>query len=332
MPSLIVLILIIFFALVFDYMNGVNDSANAIAVCVSTRALSVGTAVLMAVCLNFLGAMISTKVANTIGTDILHMEMLGQECILYGLIGAILWSIFTWYNGIPSSSTHALIGGLIGAAMASAGVGSLKWSGIKFILVALLASPLIGLLVGFWFMVILMWTVRRFPPSWLNRNFRKAQVVAAAMVAFAHGTADAQKSMGIITMALVSYGCIKAFSVPWYVMLSCAVVISLGTAIGGWRIIRTIGRDFVKLQPANGFCAQASTALVVLGTSAFGFPSSTTHILTSSIFGIGLTKRLSAINWKVARNIICAWTITIPAAMTTSFVVVAIVHTIQQLF
>lgn len=326
--SLFVLILVIIVALVFDYINGFNDSANAIATCVSTRALSIYSAVTMAAVLNFIGAMISTKVASTIGQGIVEASDITQIVILAGLSGAIVWSIITWYFAIPSSSTHALIGGIMGSSVAHIGFSSLHWLGIKKILLSLLFSPIIGLVVGFWLMIILLWTVRHVMPEKLNKNFRKLQIISAALVAFSHGTADAQKSMGIITMALLSYGTISTFSVPWLVMFACALAISLGTAIGGWRIIKTVGKDFVKLQPIHGFCVQTSTAGVVLAASAFGLPTSTTHIITSSILGVGLSKRLSAVNWKIAQNIILAWILTIPASGIIAFLLYAIFNEI----
>ncbi len=312
--SLLVLILVIVIALVFDCINGFNDSANAIATCVSTRALSVYTAVIMAAFLNFLGAIISTKVATTIGKDIVDVNNITQTVILAGLSGAIIWSLITWRFAIPSSSTHALFGGLIGASVAHLGFCSLHWLGIKKILLSLIISPVIGVILGFWLMIALLWIVRSFPPDKLNKNFRKLQIISAALVAFSHGTADAQKSMGVIAMALVSYGTLAEFSIPWVVVIVCALAMALGTAVGGWRIIKTIGKDFVKLQPIHGFCIQTSTAGIVLAASSFGLPTSTTHIITSTVLGVGLSKRLSAINWKIAQNILWAWILTIPAS------------------
>ena len=326
--SLLILILVLIVALVFDYINGFNDAANAIATCVSTRALSIYSAVIMAAVLNFVGAMISTKVAATIGQGIVAVNDITQVTILAGTSGAIIWCIITWCFAIPSSSTHALIGGLMGASVAHIGFSSLKWIGIKKIILSLLFSPIIGIFVGFWLMIALLWIVRNFPPDKLNKNFRKLQIVSAALMAFAHGTADAQKSMGVITMALISYGTLNTFSVPWLVVIACATAISLGTAIGGWRIIKTVGRDFVKLQPIHGFCVQTSSAAVVLTASAFGMPTSTTHIITSTILGVGLSKRLSAVNWKIAQNILLAWILTIPASGIVAFLLYAIFNAI----
>lgn len=326
--SLLVLVLVIIIALVFDYINGFNDSANAIATCVSTRALSIPTAVIMAAALNLIGAMISTKVASTIGQGIVEPNDITQVVILAGIGGAIIWSLITWYFAIPSSSTHALIGGIMGASVAHIGFSSLYWIGIKKIILSLLLSPIIGIVLSFWLMITLLWLSRSFLPDKLNKSFRKLQIISAAFVAFSHGTADAQKSMGIITMALVSYGAIETFYVPWLVVIACAVAMALGTAIGGWRIIKTVGKDFVKLQPIHGFCVQTSTAAVVLTASAFGLPTSTTHVITSSILGVGLSKRLSAINWKIAQNILWAWVLTIPASGIVAFLLYAILHAI----
>lgn len=326
--SFFVLILVIIVGLVFDYVNGFNDSANAIATCVSTRALSIYSAVIMAATLNLVGALISTKVAETVGTGIVEANDITQVVLLAGVSGAILWAFTTWYFAIPSSSTHALIGGIMGASVGHIGFSSLHWAGIKKIFLALIFSPIIGLVLGFWLMILLLWISRNFPPEKLNKNFRKLQIISAACVAFSHGTADAQKSMGVLTMALVSYGTLSSFSVPWLVVIACALAISLGTAIGGWRIIKTVGKDFVKMQPIHGFCVQTSAAGVVLAASAFGLPTSTTHVITSSILGVGLSKRLSAVNWKIAKNILLAWVLTIPASGTVGFLLYAILNSI----
>lgn len=330
--SLIILILVITVTLVFDYINGFNDSANAIATCVSTRALSIRNAVIMAAILNLVGALISTKVAATIGKDIVSVSSIDQATILAGVCAAIIWGLTTWYFAVPSSSSHALIGGIAGASVSHVGFSALKMAGLKKIILALLLSPIIGIFLGFTLMVILLWTVRRFPPEKLNKNFRKLQIISSAFMAFSHGTADAQKSMGVITMALLSYGSLSSFSVPWLVVLSCGIAMALGTAIGGWRIIKTVGNDFVKLQPIHGFCVQTSAAGVVLGASALGLPTSTSHVITSSIIGVGLTKRVSAINWKIAQNIFWAWALTIPASGTLAFILHIIFDAIIKRF
>ncbi|HKZ18269.1 MAG TPA: inorganic phosphate transporter [Geobacteraceae bacterium] len=312
--TLVLLLLVITSALIFDFINGFHDTANAIATCISTRALSIRSAILMAAVLNFAGAMISTKVATTIGKGIVDPVNVTQTVVLAGITGAIIWDLVTWYFGLPSSSSHAIIGGIIGSVITHAGVSALHWDGLKKIILALVLSPIAGALAGFVFMVIMMWTFRNRSPHILNRGFRKLQVLSAAIMAFSHGSADAQKSMGVITMALVSYGYLQTFHVPMWVMISCAIAMALGTAVGGWRIIKTVGRDFVKLQPVHGFCVETASAGVILGAAAMGMPTSTTHVITSSILGVGLTKRLSAVNWQLAYRILWAWVLTIPAS------------------
>jgi inorganic phosphate transporter, PiT family len=332
MHSLILLILVIVVALVFDYINGFNDAATAIATCVSTRALSIRAAIIMAAVLNLIGALVSTKVATTIGVGIVDATDINQLAIFSGISGAITWGLVTWYFGIPSSSSHAVIGGLIGATVAHSQFSSLHWSGLIKIILSLVITPIVGTIIGFVFMLIILWTLRNKHPYILNKSFRKLQILSAAVMAFSHGTADAQKSMGIITMALVSYGVLTEFSVPWEVMIVCALAMALGTAAGGWRIVKTIGKDFVKLQPAHGFCVQTASAGVILGASALGLPTSTTHVITSSIFGVGLTKRISAINWKIASHILMAWGFTIPAAGLISFLLYTMLNALFMRF
>lgn len=318
--TLLLLFLVIGAALLFDFINGFHDTANAIATCISTRALSVRSAILMAAGLNFVGAMISTKVAATIGKGIVETSNVTQMVVLAGIFGAIIWDLITWYYGLPSSSSHAIIGGIMGAVIAHAGVSALHWAGLKKIILALVLSPVIGIAAGFFFMVIMMWTFRHKSPYGLNKAFRKLQILSAAAMAFSHGTADAQKSMGVITMALVSYGALETFSVPTWVKVACAMAMAVGTAVGGWRIIKTVGHDFVKLQPVHGFCVETASAGVILGASAVGMPTSTTHVITSAILGVGLSKRLSAVNWQIAYRIVWAWVLTIPASAVVSYV------------
>jgi inorganic phosphate transporter, PiT family len=317
--TLVLLVAVIIAALLFDYINGFHDTANAIATCVSTRALSVRSAIVMAAVLNFVGAMISTKVAGTIGKGIVDASSITQMVVLAGIMGAIVWNLVTWYYGLPSSSSHAIIGGLVGSVISHAGVNALHWKGLQKIITVLLVSPVVGAFFGFLFMVGLMWIFKDSAPYGLNKNFRKLQVLSAAVMAFSHGTADAQKSMGVITMALVSYGTLTTFDVPTWVKVACAVAMALGTAAGGWRIIKTVGHDFVKLQPVHGFCVETASAGVILGASAMGLPTSTTHVITSAILGVGLSKRMSAVNWSVAYRIVMAWVITIPASALMGF-------------
>ncbi|SJZ65609.1 inorganic phosphate transporter, PiT family [Trichlorobacter thiogenes] len=317
--ALIMLVLVIVAALAFDYINGFHDTANAIATCVSTRALSVKAAIFMAAFLNFAGAMVSTKVASTIGKGIVDANNVTQLVVLAGILGAIIWNLITWYYGMPSSSSHAIIGGIMGAVIAHSGTATLHWKGLQKIVMALILSPIIGVAIGFVFMMIVMRLFHDSNPGPLNKNFRKLQVASAAFMAFSHGTADAQKSMGVITMALLSYGLIPSFDVPTWVKISCAIAMGLGTAAGGWRIIKTIGKDFVKLQPVHGFCVETAAAGVILGASSIGMPVSTTHVITSTILGVGVSKRLTAVNWNVAKRIVWAWVLTIPAAALVAF-------------
>jgi inorganic phosphate transporter, PiT family len=317
--TLILLVMVIVAALAFDYINGFHDTANAIATCVSTRALSVRSAIIMAAVLNFAGAMVSTKVASTIGKGIVDANNVTQLVVLAGILGAIIWNLITWYYGMPSSSSHAIIGGLMGAVIAHSGASALHWQGLKKIVMALVLSPIVGVVIGFLFMIIIMKLFHNSSPGPLNKTFRKLQVASAAFMAFSHGTADAQKSMGVITMALLSYGLLPSFEVPTWVKLSCAIAMGLGTAAGGWRIIKTIGKDFVKLQPVHGFCVETAAAGVILGASSIGMPVSTTHVITSTILGVGVSKRLTAVNWNVAKRIVWAWVLTIPAAGIVAF-------------
>ncbi len=318
-PAFVLLCLVILAALLFDYINGFHDTANAIATCVSTRALSVRAAIVMAALLNFAGAMISTKVAGTIGKGIVDSSNVTQMVVLAAVIGAIVWDLITWYYGLPSSSSHAIIGGIMGSVFAHAGLSALKWAGLQKIILALLISPILGTIISFIFMMIIYRVFGNKSPSTLNNNFRRLQIGSAAFMAFSHGTADAQKSMGVITLALVSFGVLKTFAVPWEVMVACATAMAFGTAAGGWRIIKTVGHDFVKLQPVHGFCVETASAAVILGASAFGLPTSTTHVITSSILGVGLSKRINAVNWNVAKRILIAWVLTIPASALAAY-------------
>jgi inorganic phosphate transporter, PiT family len=245
--------------------------------------------------------------------------------VLAGVIGAIIWNLITWYYGLPSSSSHAIIGGLMGSVIAHAGSAALHWKGLEKIVLSLVVSPILGTVIGFVFMILLMWACRNSAPT-INIGFRKLQIFSAAVMAFSHGTADAQKSMGVITMALVSYGMLPSFVVPIWVKVACALAMGLGTAAGGWRIIRTVGRDFVKLQPIHGFCVETASAGVILGASSLGMPVSTTHVITSAILGVGLSRRLTAVNWGVAGRIVVAWVLTIPASAIVAGVVYLVLN------
>ncbi|HUT73841.1 MAG TPA: inorganic phosphate transporter [Armatimonadota bacterium] len=307
-------VLVVAAAVIFDFINGFHDTANAIATSVSTRVLTPMRAVVMAAVLNFVGALVSTEVAKTMGQGIVSPHTVTEAVILSGLIGAIAWNLLTWYWGLPSSSSHALVGGIIGAAVAYDGWGVLNLRGLGDIFGSLLASPLVGFFIGLAVMVMLLWAFRRAIPARINAHFRRLQVVSAAFMAFSHGTNDAQKSMGIITMALVTAGYLQTFVVPMWVKLVCAAAMGLGTAVGGWRIIHTIGMRIIRLQPIHGFAAETSAAAVIQTASHLGLPVSTTHVISSAIMGVGASKRLSAVRWGVAGNIVLAWVLTPPVA------------------
>jgi len=317
--SLVLLGLVIVAALAFDFINGFHDTANAIATCISTRALSIRNAILMAAGLNFLGAFVSTHVATTIGKGIVDPSNVTQIVVLSALAGAIFWDLLTWHYGIPASSSHAIIGGLIGAVVASRGFHPLHWGGISKILIAIVVSPVVGTLFAFFMMVAIYWVFRRSHPSPLNRAFRKMQILSAAFMAFSHGSNDAQKSMGVISLALVSYGAMPVFHIPVWVIVACATAMALGTAMGGWRIIKTVGSDFVELQPVHGFCAETSSSAVILTATAMGIPISTTHVITSAILGVGLSQGRKKVNWSVGIRIVWAWILTIPASAAAGY-------------
>jgi len=310
--ALVTLVLIFGMAIIFDFINGFHDAANAIATVVSTRVLSPGVAIVMAGCLNFVGALSGTAVAKTVGAGLAKPEAVTQSTIIAALLAAIIWNLVTWYLAIPSSSSHALIAGIVGAAVSGGGVGVLMWSGLEKVLLALLFSPLIGFVCGLLLMGALLWLFRWASPSSVGGIFRHLQMVSAAFMAFSHGNNDAQKTMGIMTMALVVYGAIPDFHVPIWVMVLAAVSMGAGTASGGWRIIRTMGSKLVALQPVHGFAAETAAATVIEAASRLGFPLSTTHVISSTIMGVGASRRLSAVRWGLAGNIAMAWVLTLP--------------------
>ena len=314
--DLAIVIAVVVVALVFDYTNGFHDAANAIATSVSTRALTPRIALGMAAVMNFVGAFLGQEVANTVGSVISPPENThGMVIVMAGLLGAIAWNLLTWYFGLPSSSSHALIGGLVGAAIASGSV--VQWDVIlDKIVIPMVASPLFGFAAAFLLMLAIMWGFRRANPNRLNRGFRLAQTVSAAAMALGHGLQDAQKTMGVIFLALLTGGYVAADDpLPTWVIFAAAAAISLGTYAGGWRIMRTLGRRIIHLDPPRGFAAE-SVAAGVLYTTAFAFeaPISTTHTITSAVMGVGATKRLSAVRWGVARTIVAAWVLTFPGA------------------
>jgi len=311
------LVAVVVVALFFDFTNGFHDTANSIATSVSTRALSPRLAVLTAAVLNFAGAFVSIKVAATVAKGIVDPEAITLKIVLGGLVGAITWNLITWYLGLPSSSSHALIGGMIGSASAAEGFDVVKWRGLyEKVLIPSLAAPFLGVLGAAAIMLALLWIIRRRSPGVVNRVFRRLQLVSGGFVAFTHGTNDAQKTMGIITLALVASGHVNAdnFHVPLWVILCAALAMGAGTYAGGWRIIKTLGQRVAKLDPPQGFAAQTACASILWATAHYGFPVSTTHVISGSVLGAGATRRFSAVRWGVAGNILLAWLMTIPCA------------------
>lgn len=312
------LVLVIFLALAFDFITGFHDTANSIATSVSTRVLSPRVAILMAATLNCAGALVSSEVAKTISGGIVQPELqkgLPEYVVIAALAAAISWGLFTWYFGLPSSSSHALIGGLVGATIAHAvSFQSVVWSGVlDKVVIPLFTSPVIGFALAFILMSLLFRVLAEVSLKVVNRWFAKLQVVSAALMAFSHGSNDAQKSMGIITLALIGANILPAGSdVPWEVKIACAVVMGLGTSVGGWRIIKTMGVNMIKLQPIGGFAAETSSAAVILVNAFMGSQVSTTHVISSAIMGVGAAKRFNAVRWSLARDIVTAWFLTLP--------------------
>jgi len=321
-------IAVVVIALVFDYTNGFHDAANAIATAISTRALTPRIALIMAAVMNFAGALLGQEVANTVSDVITPPDgSHGLVVVLAGLVGAITWNLTTWYFGLPSSSSHALIGGLVGAALASDSL--VAWSSIKEkVLIPMVASPLVGFIVAFGLMLAIMWVFRRRNPGKVNRGFKMAQTVSASAMALGHGLQDAQKTMGVIFLALLTTGHVsKGDGLPLWVIISAATAISLGTYSGGWRIMRTMGRRIIHLDPPRAFSAEL-TAASILYVTAFVYhaPISTTHVITSGVMGAGATKRLSAVRWGVAKTIVGAWIMTFPAAGLVAAGVYGLTH------
>jgi len=314
MFSITLVIVVIVLALAFDYINGFHDTANAIATSISTKALTPRAAILIAATLNLAGSLSGTAVAATIGKGIVAPEIVTPAVLIAALIAAISWNLFTWYFGIPSSSSHALIGGLTGAVIGSFGLQQVKWYGFGKILAGLIISPILGLIVGAAVMTLLFWLFSNSSPAKVNANFRKLQILSACMAAFAHGSNDAQKTMGIITMTLVSGGLIASFNVPIWVKILCALAMASGTAFGGWKIIRTMGGKIFRIEPINGFAADFTASAVIWGASLLGAPVSTTHVVSSAIMGVGAAKRFGGVRWNIARQIVIAWLVTIPSS------------------
>lgn len=312
------LVAVVAVALFFDFTNGFHDTANAVATSVSTRALSPAVAVSLAAVLNFAGAFFNLKVAGTVAKDVIDPLIVTQQVVLAGLIGAIAWNLFTWRLGLPSSSSHALIGGVAGAAIARVGFGdAMKWDGLVHkVAIPAGIAPVAGVVGALVLTTLIYWLFRRASPSFVNRWFRHGQILSASALAFSHGTNDAQKTMGIITLALIAHGTVSAdnFAVPTWVVITAASAIALGTYVGGWRIMRTMGQRVIKMDPAQGFAAQTAGSAVILTATHFGFPLSTTHTISGAVIGSGMPKRVSAVRWGVAGNIFVAWLLTLPAA------------------
>jgi PiT family inorganic phosphate transporter len=324
---LLTVVALILVALVFDYINGFHDAANSIATVVSTRVLTPGKAVIWAAFFNFVAAFtFGTAVAKTVGSGMVDIEVLTFAVIFGGLSGAIIWDLITWYFGLPTSSSHALIGGYAGAAVAKAGFAAIIPGGWTKTIVFIFLSPLVGLLLGFLIMTSILWIFRWMPPSRVDRWFRRLQLVSAAAFSLNHGANDAQKTMGIIAGVLYTAHFIDTFYIPFWVVLSAHAAIALGTLAGGWRIIHTMGSKITKLQPVGGFAAETSAAISILIATQTGVPVSTTHAITGAIVGVGATRRLSAVRWGIAGQIVWAWILTIPAA----FLIAAAVYSILR--
>ena len=337
--TLAFIIFIIIVALVFDYINGFHDAANSIATIVSTRVLSPGAAVVWAAFFNFIAFLVlGEAVAKTIGKDMVDIHAIPDNVqlvvILCGLIGAIIWNLVTWYYGLPSSSSHALVGGYAGAAIAASGFGVLLPSGWTKTLVFIVLSPLVGALMGFTIMVALMWIFRRSSPSRVDNLFRKGQLVSAALFSLGHGGNDAQKTMGIIAGVLVAseINPTATSDIPFWVVLVCHAAIGLGTLSGGWRIVHTMGSKITKLKPVGGFSAETAAALAIIGVTYGGIPVSTTHTITGAIVGVGSAKRFSAVKWGVAGRIVWAWILTIPMAALIASLSYFIIIGIDKVF
>jgi len=321
--TMLVLVIVVFLALAFDFINGFHDTANAIATSVSTRALKPRVAILLAASMNFIGAMLFTGVAKTIGGSVADPTKLdnGIEIVIATLLAAIIWNLVTWWFGLPSSSSHALIGALAGAVFVGAGSDKLNYAGFTDIVLALVLSPIIAFVIGYLVMQLLKIIFAKRSPHTVNKGFRTMQIFTAALQSFTHGTNDAQKAMGIITFALVTSGQLTEMEVPLWVKISAATAMALGTSVGGWKIIKTMGTKIFKIEPINGFAADFSAASVIFSATLLHLPISTTHAITSAILGVGSAKRFSAVKWSLAGRIVVTWFITIPITAVLSGVI-----------
>ncbi len=309
------LVITVCFALLFDFTNGFHDTANAVATSISTRALSPRLAVLIAALANLAGAFATTAVAKTVGKGIIDTGLATEKTVLAAVLGAIVWNLITWWLGLPSSSSHALIGGLVGAALVESGEGGVQWHGIAHkVLIPALWAPTIAFAVAFGLLIGIYWAFRWLTPGLANRSFRLGQLATGTWVGFTHGANDAQKTMGVIALALYSQGRIDHFYIPTWVKIAAGVAIAAGTYSGGWRIMRTLGQRVYQIDPPSGFAAQASAGAVIYASTKYGYPLSTTHVISGAVMGAGATKRLSAVRWGVAGNIALAWLLTIPAS------------------
>ena len=321
---------IVLVALVFDFLNGFHDAANSIATVVSTRVLTPRKAVMWAAFFNLAAVLIfGFHVAETIGKDLVDLATVNEYVILCGLLGAIFWNVLTWYFGIPTSSSHSLMGGYAGAAIAKSGFGSIILSGWTKTLIFIVVAPLLGMLMGFLLMVCLAWLFHDRSSAKVNKLFRKLQLISAALYSLGHGTNDAQKTMGVITSLLVTTGFLKTFAIPWWVVLSCYFAIAFGTLFGGWRIVKTMGQKVTKLKPTGGFCAETAGGITLLITALSGIAVSTTHTITGAIMGVGATKRMSAVRWGLAGRIVTAWILTIPCAAVVAAASFEIIRFLQ---
>jgi phosphate/sulfate permease len=313
--ELFLLVLVVVVALAFDFTNGFHDTANAIATSVSTRALTPRVAVLVAAVANLAGAFVTTAVAKTVGQGIIDTNLATEETVLAALFGAIAWNLVTWWSGLPSSSSHSLIGGLIGAAIAQSGLEGVDWSGVKDkVLIPALIAPVLAFAGGYVLLLALFWIFKWASPGIANRGFRLGQLGSGTFMAFTHGANDAQKTMGVIALALFTYGAIDSFYIPWWVIVMSGVAIAAGTYAGGWRIMRTLGQRLYNMEPPAGFSAQTCAGVTIWLATRLGYPLSTTHVISGSVLGSGATKRLSAVRWGVAGSILVAWLLTLPAA------------------
>jgi PiT family inorganic phosphate transporter len=322
------LLCVIALAVIFDFINGFHDTANAIATSVSTRVLSPKVAISMAAILNMVGALSGTAVAKTVGAGLVDASCITQVTIISALIAAVAWDLITWYLGLPTSSSHAILSGIVGAGIATAGTNVIIQKGVYKVLIGLIFSPLIGFILGFFLMLFLMWLFRRSTPTLVSNLFGRLQIISAAYMAFSHGSNDAQKTMGIITMALVSYYNLPDFHVPIWVILLCATTMAFGTASGGWRIIKTLGMRLANLRPIHGFAAETAAATIIEIASRIGLPLSTTHVISSTIMGVGASKRLSAVKWGIGGNIILAWILTLPACSLLAWLICKVLNLI----